>query len=80
MAKEPTEPTVLPIDDLPKDYQELHTQFQNLLADKNPLEARRKLRKLIAYYIDLGREIPVSIEVGYGKLLMLEELQRAKKD
>jgi hypothetical protein len=72
------EPLVLPIEQLPEEYQKLHHEFQQLLSEKNHKDARLKLRKLIAYYIDNSREIPVSIEVGYGKLLMLEEIEKTK--
>lgn len=69
---------VLPVKELPEEFQQLHAQFHNLLSNKDHAEARKKLRKLIAYYIDQKREIPISIEVGYGKLLMLEEIEREK--
>jgi hypothetical protein len=70
--------TVLPIEELPEEYQRLHAQFHTNLNNKEHQEARKVLRRLIGYYIDQGREIPVSIEVGYGKLLMLEEIERNK--
>jgi hypothetical protein len=69
---------VLPIEELPEEYQRVHAEFHHFLNSKDPKQARVKLRKLIAYYIDQGKEIPVSIEVGYGKLLMLEEIERTK--
>lgn len=69
---------VLPVEELPEEFQNIHADFHSLLSSKNHKDARIKLRKLIAYYIDKGREIPVSIEVGYGKLLMLEEIERVK--
>jgi hypothetical protein len=69
---------VLPVEELPEEFQVIHSEFHSLLNEKKPKEARTKLRKLIAYYIDQSREIPVSIEVGYGKLLMLEEIEREK--
>jgi hypothetical protein len=70
---------VLPIEELPEEYRKLHQEFLNLLSKHKPTEARLSLRPLIAYYIKLKREIPVSIEVAYGKLLVLEELEKSKK-
>lgn len=72
--------TVMPVEELPEEFQNIHAQFHTLLNAREHIEARRKLRTLIAYYIDQGREIPVSIEVGYGKLLMLEEIEKAKQN
>lgn len=69
---------VLPIEDLPKEFQILNEQFNLHLKNHNPKEARLALRPLIAYYIKIKREIPVSIEVGYSKLLILEELEKTK--
>lgn len=70
--------TVLPVEELPEEYQSLHAQFHTNLNNKEHQAARKVLRKLIGYYIDQSREIPVSIEVGYGKLLMLEEIEKNK--
>jgi hypothetical protein len=70
---------VLPIADLPKKYQDMFTDFLSHLNNKKPQEARIALRPLIAYYIEQKREIPLSVEVGYGKLLVLEELKKLGK-
>jgi hypothetical protein len=76
--KNDTEFPVLPIEELPEEYKKLYKEFQEHLHNRNPKEARLSLRPLIAHYIKLKREIPVSIEVGYGKLLVLEELEKTK--
>jgi len=67
---------IMPIEELPEEFQKMHREFCEHLNRKDPKQARLALRPLIAYYIKLQKEIPVSIEVNYGKLLVLEELEK----
>jgi hypothetical protein len=70
---------VLPIDQLPVEYKKMYDEFMKYLEERQPSQARLALRPLIHYYIEAKHEIPISIEVGYGKLLVLEELERLQK-